>query len=75
MGEGESAAELLSNVHPEDRTQVETLFESAIRSKGNASLEFRMKANGDYRWLEADAQVKTDYGDQVMDAAGVVRDI
>lgn len=76
VGEGDSVVELIAKVHPDDRERVESTIADAIRSRGTASLEFRIKTDrGRYRWLEANAQVKTSYGDQIMRLAGVVRDI
>jgi PAS domain S-box-containing protein len=76
VGVGDSALSLMAKVHPDDRERAEATIADAVRSRGTASLEFRMKGdNGRYRWLEANAQVKTNYDDQVMRLAGVLRDI
>jgi signal transduction histidine kinase len=79
VGQVDSGQDLMGNVHPDDRERVEVAIEDAVRSRGNASLEFRMRTDranrSGYRWIEASAQVKNDYDDQVMRLAGVVRDI
>ncbi|MEP7272979.1 MAG: response regulator [Acidobacteriota bacterium] len=76
LGSSAVVAQLLTDIHPEDRERVDQAIRQAIEAKANTNLEFRTRTDGSaYRWLEASAQVKCDSGDQLTRLTGVVRDI
>ncbi|WP_052808410.1 hybrid sensor histidine kinase/response regulator [Methyloterricola oryzae] len=69
--------EFLEQVHPEDRTRVESAFQSALAGKSTYELEFRIvKANDNsVRWIHDQGRILFAAGGRPVRAMGAIYDI
>jgi signal transduction histidine kinase/ActR/RegA family two-component response regulator len=69
-------AQVLDNVHPEDRPGLDAAIVEAVARKGGYAHPYRVKrADGKYYWLQATGRVETDKHGQPVSFPGFVIDI
>ena len=68
-------ADFMSCVHAEDFDHVEKSVQSSIESGAPLHLEFRMRRDGAWRWIESKGRVIYDERDRVVRIAGVSLDV
>jgi PAS domain S-box-containing protein len=67
---------LVSRVHPEDRSDLDTAITQALQSGGRYAHQYRTLGNdGQYRWIEAIGRVDLDADGKAINFPGVLIDI
>jgi PAS domain S-box-containing protein len=64
----------LDMVHPEDREQVDEVWDSALKD-GSYDIEHRIVVDGETRWVQETAEIEFDANGEPESGIGVVRDI
>jgi diguanylate cyclase (GGDEF)-like protein/PAS domain S-box-containing protein len=67
--------DFLAAVHPEDRNKVIHATQSHIERGTKYEVEYRIRANGDTRWLRSAGQVERDADGKLSIMRGIVQDI
>ncbi len=66
----------IERVHPDDRPQIESLFESWIHSdQPDRTQEYRLLKEGEYRWIEVRGRIIRDKNGKPLRIVGTKRDI
>lgn len=70
-----NAEELLQMTHHKDRERIHAEWIDAIRGGGNYNSTYRVRMNGEYRWLSMRAEFERDADGRAIRAFGVAQDI
>nr|GFD44310.1 hypothetical protein [Tanacetum cinerariifolium] len=69
-------AQVLDNVHPEDRPGLDAAIIEAVARRGGYAHQYRVKrADGNYYWLQATGRVESDEHGEPVSFPGFVIDI
>lgn len=74
--EGLSLDQVIANVHPDDKTGLVAAITAAIERGGRYSHQYRVRnLAGDYRWIEANGEVRKDDQGVSVSFPGVLLDV
>src|SRR5215217_5163999 len=75
MGQPSSFAQLRELVHADDRDLVATALASAIRERGDYSVEHRLRAGSRERWVASSGRPHWDSEGELLGVVGVFQDV
>ncbi|SAL11141.1 PAS/PAC sensor hybrid histidine kinase [Caballeronia peredens] len=74
--DGLSLAQVIANVHPDDRRDLIAAIEQAVARGGHYAHQYRVRrADGHYYWIEANGRVNHDANGRPLTFPGVVLDV